>query len=135
MVSAFLLKSLCQNLPSIDADLSQLQQVFTNLIINAIQAMPEEGDLNIETVFDDQAVYLIVADTGVGMAGETVKQMFLPFFTTKDIKQGTGLGLSVVHGIVQAHGGEIEVESHPGKGTRFKIRFTMARNSVKAEDE
>lgn len=126
-------KSLCKNLPSIDADLSQLQQVFTNLIINAIHAMPEEGELNIETVFEDQAVYLIVADTGVGMTEETVKQIFLPFFTTKDVKQGTGLGLSVVHGIVQAHGGDIDVKSSPGKGTRFKIRFPMARNSVQTE--
>lgn len=128
-------KSLCQNLPSIGADLSQLQQVFTNLIVNAIQAMPGEGELSIETVFDDQAVYLIVADTGVGMTGETVKQIFLPFFTTKDVNQGTGLGLSVAHGLVQAHGGDIDVQSSPGKGTRFKIRFPMASHSVKAEDE
>lgn len=124
-------KSLCNNLPSINADLSQLQQVFTNLIINAIQAMPAEGSLNIETIFDAQAVYLIVSDTGMGMSAETLKQIFLPFFTTKDVKQGTGLGLSVVHGIVQAHGGDIEAQSRLGKGTKFKIRFPLAEKELK----
>lgn len=119
-------KSLCNNLPSINADLSQLQQVFTNLIINAIHAMPDEGELHIETIFDAQAVYLIISDSGVGMAEETLKQIFLPFFTTKDVKQGTGLGLSVVHGIVRAHRGDIQAESQLGKGTKFKIRFPLA---------
>ena len=119
-------KSLCNNLPSINADLSQLQQVFTNLIINAIHAMPDEGELHIETIFDAQAVYLIISDSGVGMTEETLKQIFLPFFTTKDVKQGTGLGLSVVHGIVQAHRGDIQAESQLGKGTKFKIRFPLA---------
>jgi len=127
-------KSLCNNLPNISADISQLQQVLTNLIINAIHAMPDEGELHIETIFDEQAVYLIVADSGVGMAEETLKQIFLPFFTTKDINQGTGLGLSVVHGIVQAHGGEIEVESRIGYGTKFKIRFPLTRNFVTEEE-
>jgi len=123
-------KSLCNNLPNISADISQLQQVLTNLIINAIHAMPDEGELHIETIFDEQAVYLIVADSGVGMAEEMLQQIFLPFFTTKEINQGTGLGLSVVHGIVQAHGGEIEVESRIGYGTKFKIRFPLTRNFV-----
>ena len=127
-------KSLCNNLPNISADISQLQQVLTNLIINAIHAMPDEGELHIETIFNEQAVYLIVADSGVGMAEETLKQIFLPFFTTKDVTQGTGLGLSVVHGIVQAHGGEIEVESRIGYGTKFKIRFPLTRNFVTEEE-
>ena len=126
-------KSLCNNLPNISADISQLQQVLTNLIINAIHAMPEEGELHIETIFDNQAVYLIVQDTGVGMAEETLKQIFLPFFTTKDVTRGTGLGLSVVHGIVRAHGGEIEVDSRIGYGTKFKIRFPLTRNFATGE--
>jgi len=125
-------KSLCNNLPAIKADISQLQQVFTNLIINAIHAMPNEGDLSIETIFDQQAVYLIVADSGVGMAEETLKQIFMPFFTTKDVKQGTGLGLSVAHGIVRAHGGNIEVESRVGYGTKFKICFPLKREASKS---
>ena len=127
-------KSLCNNLPALKADISQLQQVFTNLVINAIHAMSGEGELNIETLFDQQAVYLIVADTGVGMAEETLRQIFLPFFTTKDIKEGTGLGLSVAHGIVRAHGGDIEVESRIGYGTKFKICFPLNSGIMKGEE-
>lgn len=128
------IKSLCHNLPAIKADISQLQQVFTNVVINAIQAMPDEGELIIETIFDQQSVYLIVTDSGVGMEAETLKQIFLPFFTTKDVKQGTGLGLSVAHGIVQAHGGNIEVESRIGHGTKFKICFPLNREDPRGEE-
>ena len=128
-------KNLYQDLPTIKADLSQLQQVFTNLIINAIHAMPEEGTLGIETTFDKDFVCLIVQDSGIGMAQETLKQIFLPFFTTKDVKQGTGLGLSVVHGIVKAHGGGIDVKSRVGQGAEFKIRFPLKRVSFRGENE
>ena len=128
-------KNLCGNLPAIKADLSQLQQVFTNLIINAIHAMPEEGKLSIETTFDKDFVYLIVQDSGIGMTSGTLKQIFLPFFTTKDVKQGTGLGLSVVHGIVKAHGGSIDAKSRAGQGAEFKIRFPLKRVSSREENE
>lgn len=128
-------KNLCGDLPAIKADLSQLQQVFTNLIINAIHAMPEEGKLSIETTFDKDFVYLIVQDSGIGMTPGTLKQIFLPFFTTKDIKQGTGLGLSVVHGIVKAHGGGIDAKSRVGQGAEFKIRFPLKRVSSRGENE
>jgi signal transduction histidine kinase len=128
-------KKLYQDLPAIKADLSQLQQVFTNLIVNALQAMPEEGQLSIETSCDEDHVYLLVQDTGIGMTPETLKQIFLPFFTTKDIKQGTGLGLSVVHGIVKAHGGSIDVESHVGQGSRFRIKFPLRRLSPEEKYE
>ena len=122
-------KKLCQDLPAIKADLSQLQQVFTNLVVNALQAMPEDGKLSIETSWDEHHVYLLVQDSGIGMTQETIKQIFLPFFTTKDIKQGTGLGLSVVHGIVESHGGSIDVESRIGHGARFQIKFPLRRLS------
>jgi len=128
-------KSLCPDLPVLKADLSQLQQVFTNLIINSIQAMPEEGRLCIETAFDKDSVYLVVQDSGTGMTKETLKQIFLPFFTTKDVKQGTGLGLSVVHGIVKAHGGSIDVNSRVGQGAQFNIRFPLKRVSTEEKDE
>jgi len=120
-------KTLYQDLPAIKADISQLQQVFTNLTVNAIQAMPGEGRLNIETSCDEDHVYLLVQDTGIGMPPETLKQIFLPFFTTKDIKEGTGLGLSVVHGIIKSHGGSIDVESRIGNGARFQIKFPLKR--------
>jgi PAS domain S-box-containing protein len=128
-------KKLYQDLPTIKADLSQLQQVFTNLIVNALQAMPKEGKLDIETSCDEDHVYLLVQDTGIGMTKETLKQIFLPFFTTKDIKQGTGLGLSVVHGIVNAHGGNIDVESRIGHGTCFRIKFPLRRLSPEEKNE
>jgi len=128
-------KSLCPDLPTLKADLSQLQQVFTNLIINSIHAMPEEGKLSIETLFDKDFVYLIVRDSGVGMTKETLKQIFLPFFTTKDVKQGTGLGLSVVHGIVKAHGGSIDVKSRVGQGAKFTIQFPLNRVLPEETDE
>ncbi len=127
-------KNLCGDLPVIKADLSQLQQVFTNLIINAIHAMPEEGKLSIETTFDKDFVYLIVQDSGTGMTSGTLKQIFLPFFTTKDIKQGTGLGLSVVHGIVKAHGGGIDVKSSVGQGAEFKIRFPLKSGIIQGRE-
>lgn len=128
-------KKLCQDLPAIKADLSQLQQVFTNLIVNALQAMPEEGTLSIETSFDEDHVCMLVQDSGTGMTQETLKQIFLPFFTTKDIKQGTGLGLSVVHGIVKSHGGSINVESRIGHGACFRIIFPLKRLSPEKKNE
>jgi PAS domain S-box-containing protein len=128
-------KKLCRDLPAIKADLSQLQQVFTNLIVNALQAMPEEGKLSIETSCDEDYVYLLVQDSGIGMTQKTLKQIFLPFFTTKDIKQGTGLGLSVVHGLVKSHGGGIDVESRIGHGARFRIKFPLRRLSPKEKND
>ncbi|PKN46512.1 MAG: PAS domain-containing sensor histidine kinase, partial [Deltaproteobacteria bacterium HGW-Deltaproteobacteria-20] len=92
-------------------------------------AMPGGGVLTIETMSFKDDVYLLVSDIGVGMSPEVMRQIFSPFFTTKDVDQGTGLGLAVVHGIVHAHGGVIEVESEPGRGTRFEITFPC-RQSV-----
>ncbi len=97
--------------------------------------MPEEGELVIETTFDNDFVYLIVQDSGIGMTQGTLKQIFLPFFTTKDIKQGTGLGLSVVHGIVKAHGGGIDATSRIGHGAEFKIRFPLQRMFPREDNE
>ncbi|MFW5741278.1 MAG: ATP-binding protein [Myxococcota bacterium] len=110
-----------RSLPKIVADPQQLQQVVVNLVVNAVQAMPEGGTLTIATENLKSRVKLTVSDTGVGMSEEMSRQVFMPFFTTKDVGQGTGLGLSVVHGIVTAHGGTIRVESQEGKGTEFEI--------------
>jgi two-component system NtrC family sensor kinase len=113
--------SLSPDLPTITVDQSQIYQALVNLVVNAIQAMPDGGLLTITTRFDQAGISLIVEDTGIGMDEETQKKIFMPFFTTKEIHQGTGIGLSVVHGIIASHGGRIFVDSEPGKGSRFEI--------------
>lgn len=123
-----LVRSLSPDLPEIDADPSQLNQVLVNLIVNALQAMPTKGRLTIQTVAGREYVSLIVEDTGIGMNEEVMKQIFTPFFTTKDVGQGTGLGLPVVHGIVTSHGGSIKVESKLNQGSRFEIQLPVMRS-------
>jgi signal transduction histidine kinase len=118
---------LSTDLPEITADPAQLTQVLVNIVVNAIQAMPNGGNLTIQTNASDQYVFLIVEDTGDGMSKNVMKQIFLPFFTTKEVGQGTGLGLAVVHGIVTSHGGSINVESEVGHGTRFEIQLPKAK--------
>ncbi|MBL8814354.1 MAG: HAMP domain-containing protein [Planctomycetaceae bacterium] len=111
-------------------DASQIQQVLTNIVMNAIQAMPGGGQITIsttmtneqsETAQDRSMACIRVTDTGPGIPEETLQQIFDPFFTTKDVGEGTGLGLSIALGIVQEHGGHIEAESQPGNGTTFRI--------------
>jgi len=119
-------RSLLPQLPEIIADPSQLNQVLVNLVVNAIQAMAEGGTLKIATRASKGHVVLSVEDNGVGMSEEVLKRIFTPFFTTKDIHEGTGLGLPVVHGIVNSHGGTITVESTLGEGTRFAIKLPVA---------
>jgi signal transduction histidine kinase len=116
-----LVRELDADLPPLTADPFQLNQVLVNLVVNAIQAMPDGGRLTIRTSRRGESIAVTVEDTGIGMSDEVRGRIFLPFFTTKEVDQGTGLGLSVVHGIVAAHGGEIAVESSPGAGSRFTI--------------
>jgi signal transduction histidine kinase len=122
-------------MPEMTADAGQLTQVMVNLVVNAIQAMPEGGKLNVLTDVQDQYVICIVEDTGVGMTEEVLDRLFVPFFTTKDVNQGTGLGLPVVHGIVISHGGTIEVKSKPGKGTKFTIRLPIEPGALQESRE
>lgn len=110
-------------LPPIHGDPSQLQQVLVNLVVNAIQAMPKGGTLTVTTKLEDDGQCLIVEDTGSGIAPDDIKNVFLPFFTTKEVGEGTGLGLSVVHGIVSSHGGSVQVKSKLDSGTRFEVRL------------
>ena len=118
---------LAPDLPDITADRSQLHQVLVNLVVNAIQAMPGGGTLRVTTRAEgEDHVAITVEDTGAGMSEDVVKQIFVPFFTTKDVTEGTGLGLPVVHGIVTSHGGSINVESEVCRGTRFEIRLPVA---------
>jgi two-component system NtrC family sensor kinase len=123
-------KTLSEDLPPVIGDPDQLQQAFLNLMLNAIQAMPEGGTLRLsalskkiskEGLEEAQRQYMevCVADTGVGIEREAIQNIFNPFFTTKDT--GTGLGLMVTQGIIQDHEGWIDVESEVRKGSVFKV--------------
>lgn len=114
---------LAGDLTKVSADRAQLQQVVVNLTVNAIQAMPDGGRLKVVTRGGVDGPELLVEDSGAGMGPEVAEKMFLPFFTTKEVNEGTGLGLAVVHGIVTAHGGTISVDSEPGRGTRVTVGF------------
>ena len=107
--------------PNVQADSDQMNQVLINLIMNAIHAMPEGGILRIELSQERDMVKLTVSDTGHGIRKEVVSKIFEPFFTTKEFGKGTGLGLTVVKGIIEEHHGSIAVESEEGKGTTFTI--------------
>jgi len=115
------------DLPEIEADSSQLKQVFVNLIVNALQAMPDGGDLRVKTQGEHRRISVVVEDTGVGMEQEVLDKIFTPFFTTKEIGLGTGLGLPVSHGIIASHQGTISVESLAGKGTVCTIELPVRR--------
>ncbi|TVS12955.1 MAG: hypothetical protein EA424_22070 [Planctomycetaceae bacterium] len=123
--NVMLKRRLSRQLPPIPADPAQLNQVLVNLVVNAIQAMPAGGVLKITTSVSNGQAVLVVEDDGVGMKPEVLQRIFIPFFTTKDIHEGTGLGLPVVHGIVTSHGGTIAARSRPGRGTRFEIRLPI----------
>ena len=115
--------------PDVMGAASELREVFVNLILNAVQAMPEGGLITFETFTTDrQAVCAKVSDTGIGMSDEVQENIFEPLFTTKG-EQGTGMGLSASYGIIQEHGGDIEVTSEPGEGATFTLTFPPADDS------
>lgn len=112
---------LSEELPSIRGNGLQMQQVFTNLILNAVQSMPEGGTLEVRTRRNGNVLEADFVDHGTGIDPDHLHRIFEPFFTTKPVGEGTGLGLSVSYGIVKHHGGEIRVASEPGKGSRFTV--------------
>jgi signal transduction histidine kinase/CheY-like chemotaxis protein len=112
-------------------DDSELREVLVNMVFNAIDAMPEGGTLTLSTRTAGDSVIITVIDTGVGMYPEVRSKIFDPFFTTKG-KAGLGLGLAVSFGIIRRHSGNIEVESHYGKGTEFRITLPLARRGEKS---
>ncbi len=112
-----------ERLPVIEGNPGELQQVFINLITNAIDAMEESGILSVRTRAEENSIRIEVSDTGKGISREELGNIFDPFFTTKDPGKGTGLGLYVIHQIVGKYGGGIEVESEVGNGTKFRIAF------------
>lgn len=117
-------------LPMILGIASQLQQVFVNLFVNAAQAMPSPGVLSIAAEITPNTLRISVNDTGIGMSEETIKMLFTPFFTTKAVGVGTGLGMSVSYAIIEAHKGEIEVKSELGKGSQFKLVFPLPQDEI-----
>ncbi len=121
------IRNLDPEIPEIFADASQLHQVMVNLVVNAVQAMQQGGKLTIETQrgMQGNSAILIVSDTGSGMSDAVRANIFTPFFTTKDVNEGTGLGLAVVHGIVASHSGSIRVHSEVGKGSRFEVELPI----------
>ena len=112
---------LAPDLPAIEADETQFQRVLTNLLVNAGDAVGERGRIRVSVAPAESGIEIVVSDDGPGMDEDSVRRIFDPFFTTKPVGAGTGLGLAVVYGIVEAHQGRIDVESAPGMGATFKI--------------
>ncbi len=137
------------NLWSVEADRGQLEQVILNLYMNAVQAMPQEGTLTVQTAnaaIDKEQfkpyrvkaggyIKITITDTGVGMDEETQRRIFDPFFTTREKGRGTGLGLASVYGIVKNHEGFIEVTSRQGRGTRFEVYFPAKKKMAAPQNK
>ena len=119
------IKELKPFLPKLMADFDQLMQVCTNLILNAIQAMPQGGKLTLRTSAHGNQVEIEVQDTGCGIPRENMPKLFTPFFTTKREVKGVGLGLAISYGIIQRHRGSIEVQSKVGEGTTFTVYLPL----------
>jgi two-component system, NtrC family, sensor kinase len=123
-------KQLSESLPAVRGSANKLQQVFLNLFLNARDAMPGGGMLEVRTAAHNGSVEIEIADTGAGIAREHIHRIFDPFFTTKASGRGTGLGLSVSYGIIKEHAGKIDVRSTPGKGTSFHVEFPAVGKAV-----
>jgi signal transduction histidine kinase len=123
------------NVSKIECLPGKLNQVFMNLLTNAIYALnkSESGRdkiLAVKTFEQNDQVYVLIEDTGMGMTPETKKRVFDPFFTTKEVGEGTGLGMAIVFKIIESHGAKIEIESEWGKGTAIKLIFNKKMNLI-----
>lgn len=118
------------DLPPVEANAGQLQQVIINLLMNAVQALEGQGEIYISTRFSEQTIMISVKDTGCGIAQENLKDLFTPFYTSKKVGEGTGLGLSISHGIIEKHGGTIQVISEQNVGTEFKVFLPLSAADV-----
>jgi len=116
-------------LPQVECMPSQLNQVFMNMLVNAAQSIPEHGTITLRSGCTDDQVWISITDTGQGIPSELMTKIFDPFFTTKPVGKGSGLGLSVSYGIIEKHGGHIDVQSHPGQGTTFTIWLPVRRQN------
>ena len=124
-------KDLGSSLPSVQADTQQLNHLFMNIILNAVQAMEGKGKLAVKSyrLPDGNKIRIEISDTGHGIPEEFLPRIFEPFFTTKEEGEGTGLGLSLVYNIVENHGGNIKARSNPGEGTTFIIELPVTRKA------
>jgi len=113
------------SLPPVEHDPALIQQVLLNITLNGIQAISATGQVTLAMLQNHDNVAITISDTGRGISADALPRIFKPFFTTRS--EGTGLGLSLAHGIVQSHGGLIEVTSTPGKGTTFKVSLPISR--------
>ena len=127
-------KKFCSDLPAVPAYVGELNQVWTNLIDNAIFALEKNGELTIETKLDNGCVTVSVVDNGAGIPKEIISRIFDPFFTTKKVGEGTGIGLDIVNRIVKRHGGKIEVKSEPGR-TEFSVAIPIEQKTIKILEE
>jgi two-component system, NtrC family, sensor kinase len=127
-------KEIAPDLPAIHGKLQDLQQAFVNILLNAIQAMPEGGNITIRAgQGPHEDLRIDLSDTGPGIGPDALERIFDPFYTTKTAGQGTGLGLSIVYSIIRTHGGTIEAHSDAGKGTTFSIYLPI--HAAKKADE
>ncbi len=130
------IKEIQEGLPTLEVDKNQISQVFVNLFLNSIQAMEQGGILRITTGFDNGQLIIAISDTGKGIPEEILPKVFDPFFTTKGAEKGTGLGLWITQGIIERHGGTIQLSSQEEKGTTVEIRLpvqTTLRNSFRKD--
>lgn len=118
------------DLPLVQCNIGKINQVVLNLVVNASHAVEEGGEIRIVTSNDGDEVFFSVRDNGCGIEADALSKLFDPFFTTKAVGQGTGLGLSLSHGIIEEHGGRLEVQSEPGEGAVFTVFLPLEKQAA-----
>ena len=127
-------KNFCEDLPEVEVYIGELNQVWTNIIDNAIYAVSHNGEIKIETECDKKNVTVKITDNGTGIPKEILSRIFDPFFTTKKVGEGTGIGLDIVRNVINRHKGEIKVHSIPGK-TEFCINLPVSQKLSNEENK
>ncbi|MBU4449661.1 MAG: GHKL domain-containing protein, partial [Proteobacteria bacterium] len=115
------------HLPKIFANPQQLKKMFVNLIQNAMQAIRPDGRISVSTEEKDNYISIVISDNGVGIPADVVQNIFNPFFTTREVGNGVGLGLSIAYRVIEGHNGNVDVQSEPGLGTTFTIRLPIVQ--------